>query len=145
MTLPQDQRRDLLSAATEALSNAHAPYSGYRVGAAVLCESGTIIAGANVENASYGLTLCAERVAVASAVAAGQRDLCAIAIAAGPGAPLPCGACLQVLAEFLPPDAPVLVLSVDDGGPPECYTLIDLLPHPFVYEPDPLPGKDPTP
>ena len=104
------QRTRLLDAAERALRNAHAPYSRYRVGAAVLTEGGKIYSGCNVENASYGLTNCAERVAVGAAVAAGANQVKAVAVVAdGPTPPHPCGACRQVLAEFGKDDTPVLV------------------------------------
>ena len=82
---------------------AYAPYSKFRVGAAVATESGEVFAGCNMENLSFGLTMCAERAAVASAVANGHKDLAAIAIVADSRQPpVPCGACRQVLAEFNP-------------------------------------------
>lgn len=119
----------LVSAARAVRRRAHAPYSGFRVGAAVLA-GGAVHAGANVENASYGLTLCAERVAVGAAVAAGARRLGAIAIASGTGEPTPpCGACLQTLAEFGGPALPV-VLAGSRGAVVET-TLGELLPRAF--------------
>jgi cytidine deaminase len=109
--------------------NAHAPYSKFRVGAAVLA-GGAVHAGANVENASYGLTVCAERVAVGTAVAAGARRLEAVAVASGTEEPTPpCGACLQTLAEFGGPDLPV-VLAGARGRIVET-TLGELLPRAF--------------
>ncbi len=100
---------ELLRAARRARRRAHAPYSGFRVGAAV-ATGGAIHAGANVENASYGLTLCAERVAVAAAVASGARRLDAVAVVSGTEEPTPpCGACLQTLAEFAGPDLQVVL------------------------------------
>ena len=93
--------RDLVRAATEARDRAHAPYSRYRVGAAVLTRSGRIVSGANVENASYGLTVCAERVALWNAVTQGERELVALAVVTEHGA-APCGACRQVLHELAP-------------------------------------------
>ena len=93
----------LLKAAKEASLNAYAPYSGYKVGAALLCRDGTVFTGCNVENASYSLTICAERNAVFQAVNAGFRDFVAIAIYVDDDKLFPpCGACRQVLAEFNP-------------------------------------------
>lgn len=106
----RDIRSKLLAAAEAAMRHAHAPYSKYKVGAAVCDDKGRIIAGCNVENASYGLTLCAERNAVATAVAAGAKRITAVAIvASGSAPPFPCGACRQVLAEFAAPDTPVWI------------------------------------
>lgn len=119
----------LIDTACKALEHAHAPYSGYKVGAALLCADGTVVTGCNVENAAYGLTNCAERSAVFSAIAAGHTKFSAIAIAAcGAPAPFPCGACRQVLAEFCPPEFPVHVAQVDGY---ETMTLGELLPHTF--------------
>ncbi len=103
--------RALVLAARGARRRAHAPYSGFRVGAAV-AAGGAIHAGANVENASYGLTLCAERVAVGAAVVSGARRLDAIAVASGTAEPVPpCGACLQTLAELAGPELPVILVG----------------------------------
>ena len=122
---------DLIDVAREALEKAHAPYSGYRVGAALLCSDGRVFRGCNVENASYGLTNCAERTALFSAIAAGEKTFSAIAIAAsGEPVPFPCGACRQVLAEFCPPDFPVHVAKGDGY---ETIPLGELLPHSFDF------------
>ena len=108
---------------------AYAPYSHFHVGAAVLTDSGEIFAGCNVENASYGLTICAERAAVCSAVAAGHKQIVAVAVVTGGGAS-PCGACRQVLAEFGPAMAVVLV-DADDPSRVRTTTLEKLLPDGF--------------
>jgi cytidine deaminase len=90
---------ELVAAALHARDLAYAPYSRFLVGAALECDDGAVITGANVENASYGLTICAERTAVAAAAARGHRRFRALAVASGPGVSL-CGACRQVLREF---------------------------------------------
>jgi len=120
---------ELIDAARKAIGNAYAPYSGYKVGAVLLCADGTLITGCNVENASYGLTNCAERTAIFSAVAAGHTDFKAMAIASSDGpAPYPCGACRQVLAEFCAPAFPIHVATANG-----CFTkpLGELLPESF--------------
>jgi len=99
----------LFSAALLAAKNSYSPYSHFRVGAALLCPSGKIYLGTNVENRSYGLTICAERSAITAAISAGEREFSALAIATpDSGEPVgPCGACRQVISEFLPADAPI--------------------------------------
>jgi cytidine deaminase len=123
---------ELVAAARAARKLAYAPYSNFQVGAALLTEDGTVVTGANVENASYGLSICAERVAVFAAVAAGHRRFTAIAVAvngAEPGSP--CGACRQVLNEFpAGPDLQV-VCAGDQGDQVEITTLGALLPGAF--------------
>jgi cytidine deaminase len=122
----------LLNEAAAASRRAHCPYSRYAVGAALLAADGTVYRGCNVENASYGLTLCAERTAVASAVAAGARDFTALAIVAdGDAVPYPCGACRQVLAEFCPPGLVVVVARLADLDAFEQLSLGSLLPNAF--------------
>ncbi|MEE9369242.1 MAG: cytidine deaminase [Pontiella sp.] len=124
----------LIEAAFDALKNAHAPYSGYQVGAALLCADGTVFSGCNVENASYGMTNCAERTAVFSAIATGHKSFTAIAIAASKEpTPFPCGACRQVLAEFCDPDFSVYIAKGDQF---ETTTLGELLPHRFDINKD---------
>ena len=123
---------ELIDTATKTLNNAHAPYSGYRVGAALLCTDGTVFTGCNVENASFGLTNCAERTALFSAISAGQRDFSAIAISSSEApAPFPCGACRQVLAEFCGPD---FTVHIGITGGFETTTLGELLPHSFKLD-----------
>jgi homotetrameric cytidine deaminase len=106
----------LLDLARQAAQNAYAPYSGFRVGAALLLHSGQVVTGTNVENASYGLTICAERAAVARAISqfGPLIRIQAVAITNLNNAPSPpCGACRQVLSEFIAPDAPVLFPTAD--------------------------------
>jgi cytidine deaminase len=124
-----ETRQQLIDAALAVRQRAYAPYSKFLVGAAVLAEDGSITTGANVENASYGLTLCAERVAASAAVAAGARVLTAVAIATCGGAS-PCGACRQVLAEF---GGTMEVVLIDADEPTRCRTttLDQLLPEQF--------------
>lgn len=122
----------LLNTAAAAAKNAHAPYSDFQVGAALLCADGTVFSGCNVENASYGLTNCAERTAVFSAVAAGHRDFVALAVVAtGDTLPYPCGACRQVLNEFCSDEFPVYVASIGALENSTTITLGELLPHSF--------------
>ncbi len=99
MPVSELELNQLVESTLEAQTRAYAPYSNFFVGAAILCEDGQVITGCNVENASYGLTICAERSAVCAAIAGGQRQWRAIAIASR-GAVTPCGACRQVLHEF---------------------------------------------
>ncbi len=130
--------RRILEAARTAQRAAYAPYSRFAVGAAVRAGAGRIVAAANVENASYGLTICAERAAVCAAVAAGWRRLDAVAIVTGGPAPvLPCGACLQVLAEFAGPDLLILSATARDMAHPLRTRLGELLPRAFRLDPGP--------
>jgi cytidine deaminase len=119
----------LLEAARKVLPRAYAPYSGFRVGAAALGASGRVHVGCNVESSSYGLTLCAERAAVSAAVAAGEREVVALAIYTQARRPTPpCGACRQVLLELCRPEAAV-VAGTD--GAERSWKLGDLLPDAF--------------
>ncbi len=119
----------LREAAADVRGRAHAPYSGFAVGAALLTEGGRVFTGANVENASYGLSLCAERSAHAAAVAAGARRFVALAVVApGPEPASPCGMCRQVLAE-MPPSFPVRCYTPE--GKVLETTVAGLLPHAF--------------
>ncbi len=117
----------LIEQAKQARERAYAPYSHFAVGAALLTRSGKVFTGVNVENASYGLTVCAERVAVFNAVTAGEREFVAIAIASSNGAS-PCGACRQVLAEF---GLDMLVIAVDMNDCMRQWRLEELLPASF--------------
>lgn len=120
----------LVRAARAARRRAYAPYSRFPVGAAVLASSGAVIAGCNVENASYGLSICAERAAIHRAVAEGHRRLRAVAVAAADGTgqgAMPCGACRQVMHEFGVRD----VIVAGPRGAPKVFRLSDLLVHPF--------------
>jgi cytidine deaminase len=124
----------LVAAARAVRRSAHAPYSKFRVGAAVADERGHIHVGCNVENASYGLTVCAERNAVAAAVAAGARRVVAAAVASGSRPPAsPCGACRQVLAEFAAPAAPVFIAG--PAGAAVETNVGSLLPSTFRFAP----------
>ena len=123
--------KKLLKQARAMRKRAYAPYSKYTVGAALLGKSGTVYLGCNVENASYGLAICAERNAIAQAIAQGERDFVGIAIsAAGPAPVPPCGMCRQTLAEFLRADAPVVCENA--RGKRAEWTVSGLLPHMFT-------------
>jgi cytidine deaminase len=122
---------ELLARARAAANRAYVPYSGFPVGAAVLAEDGSIHTGCNVENASYGLTICAERVAATAAVSSGHRQIVAVAVSA-PKVPrtTPCGACRQFLNEFRPDTSDVLII-LDDRDSGEPVGLEELLPLAF--------------
>ena len=124
----------LIEYAIDAMGRAYAPYSGYQVGAALLCADGAVYQGCNIENAAYSPTICAERTAFAKAVSEGQRDFVAIAVCGGKGGKIeslctPCGVCRQVMAEFCGPDFKVYMAK--PGGWEE-RTLSQLLPDSFV-------------
>lgn len=131
----QSWKTDLIEQALKARGSAYAPYSGYKVGAALLCKDGSVYTGCNVENASYGAANCGERTAVFKAVSEGQREFTAIAITGGRDDgemdfAYPCGICRQVLREFVAPDR----FTVLVGKSPEDYremTLAALLPSSF--------------
>ena len=132
MPKPKPSKLQLVKAALRGRAQAVAPYSQFQVGAALLTRAGEIITGANVESASYGLTCCAERVALFKALTEGERNFVAIAVVARlDGGVMPCGACRQLLAEF----APDAVVWVADAAKPAVireYTVKDLLPGAFL-------------
>lgn len=116
----------LLEAARSAREHAYAPYSGYRVGAAILSADGEIFCGVNVENASYPAGICAERAALAAGIAAGKRKFTALALWGEAGI-TPCGICRQALSEF----SDMWIIAASDGQPPKSYALSRLLPEGF--------------
>ena len=124
------EHEDLIAKAMEAREKAHAPYSQFAVGAALLAKSGRVYTGCNVENASYGLSICAERTAVFKAVSEGERDFEAIAVVTDKGV-TPCGACRQVLMEF---GEDIQVIAADDAGGYRVFGLQELLPEAFNSE-----------
>jgi len=130
--MPKNLEQRLIRAAIEASQNAVAPYSGFAVGAALLTDTGEIFTGANIESASFGLTCCAERVALFKALSEGRRKFTAIAVVAPmPGGAMPCGACRQLLAEY----APRATLWVADSARPERvrkFSVASLLPGAFT-------------
>lgn len=131
-------QRRLLNKAAGARKRAYAPYSKFHVGAALLTVGGRVVTGVNVENVSYGLTICAERSALAAAVAGGYRRFKALAVVV-PGkkaAMPPCGACLQALAEFCGPDFQIIAGSAASAGGMRVFRLRELLPHVFRFRPE---------
>jgi cytidine deaminase len=131
--MPTDIRTAIVQAALSVQQQAYARYSQFRVGAALLAADGQIFTGCNVENASYGLTICAERAAVFAAIAAGQQQFTLLAIATRGGA-TPCGACRQVLFEFAP-NLPILLIDSDQPDRITEVNLRDLLPGAFSFSP----------
>jgi len=129
LKMNQDQIDTLIAAAKNVRERAYAPYSGYRVGAAVLTSDGRVFTGCNVENASYSLGVCAERNAIAAAVAAGCDEFTGLVVVTASSPPAsPCGACRQVMAEF--GDFPVVLAGLD--GDERRTTVFDLLPEAFL-------------
>ena len=124
----------LCDLAVEAMGHAYAPYSGYMVGAALLCKDGTVYQGCNIENASYSPTNCAERTAFFKAIYDGHRDFVAIAVCGGKDGVLtgsfpPCGVCRQVMREFCEDDFEIYMVGAN--GSYESFTLVEILPHSF--------------
>ncbi len=119
---------DLYRQALLASENAYAPYSGFKVGAAILCRDGSVFTGVNVENASYGATICAERVALATAISVGKRDFQAIAVASIGAVAYPCGICRQVIFEF---GDDIKVIAGIDEKSIEIIEIKELLPKGF--------------
>ena len=125
----------LCELAIEAMGRAYAPYSGYKVGAALLCADGTVYQGCNIENSAYSPTICAERTAFSKAIYDGQRDFTAIAVCGGKDGVIsgifpPCGVCRQVMKEFCKDD--FLIYLVDGDGGYQLHTLEQLLPSGFI-------------
>jgi len=128
-------KNKLIRAAAKAREGSVSPYSKFKVGAALLATSGDIISGANVESASYGLTCCAERVALFNALTSGRKKFVAVAVVArAKNGPMPCGACRQLLAEYAP-DAKVFVADSDDLKKIREFSVKELLPSAFVIVP----------
>ncbi len=126
--------KELIKIATETMMKAYTPYSGFKVGAALLTKDGKVYTGCNIENAAYTPTVCAERVAFFSAVRDGERDFSAIAIVGGEGGVLssftyPCGVCRQVMREFCSGEFKVYV---SDGCEIKCHTLDEIMPFSFT-------------
>ena len=120
---------ELILRARSARENAHAPYSNFKVGAALLTRSGKVFTGCNVENATYGLTVCAERVAIWKALSEGERDFSAIAVVSSSEVPAsPCGACRQLLWEFC---GDIEVIIANTGDAKRSLRMSELFPHPF--------------
>ena len=128
---------ELLRLAVEAMGRAYVPYSGYQVGAALLCADGTVYQGCNIENASYTPTICAERNAFFKAVYDGKREFSAIAVVGGKNGVIsgifpPCGVCRQVMREFCKPDFKIILVKSEEEW--KVYTLSQLLPEGFGPE-----------
>ena len=127
-------KQELCTLAIKSMNNAYSPYSCYKVGAALLCDNGKVFTGCNVENSSYGATVCAERTAIFKAVSDGERDFSMLAVAGGKENELsdkflPCGICRQVMAEFCKPEFIVLVVTSENTY--KEFSLSELLPNAF--------------
>ena len=131
--MTDNERNALFSQASDVRANSYSPYSGYSVGAALLCSDGSVYTGCNIENAAYTPTVCAERTAFFKAVSSGERDFCAIAVAGGKDGVefcTPCGVCRQALAEFCGADFRIYLGA--EGKPTRAYRLSALLPEAFT-------------
>lgn len=117
----------LIIKAKQAAISSYSPYSGIKIGAAILTDENNIFAGCNIENSSYGLTICAERVAFANAIAGGSKQITAIAVHSDEIFPIPCGACVQFMAEF----SPDLIIVVNGPQTQKKFLLSDIFPYPF--------------
>ena len=120
--------KELFRMAVETSENAYAPFSNFHVGAALLTEDGKVFTGVNIENSSYGATICAERTAMVKAISEGARDFQSIAIAGNGGTSWPCGICRQFMYEFCPE---IRVISGENEDELQVYTLKELLPEGF--------------
>jgi cytidine deaminase len=139
---PQEQLNELRQAALDAMRRAHAPYSRFQVGASLQAEDGRVFAGCNVENASYPVTMCAERVALGTAVAAGASSFARLFVCSSSPDPVPpCGMCRQALSEF---SRDLEVVSEGTSGAITTWRLSELLPAPFDLEPDPVGRQERT-
>ncbi len=130
---------ELAVVARSAKTHAYCPYSGYAVGCAIQTVSGKVFSGCNIENVSFGLTICAERAALAQMVSAGEREIETIYVVTRDGGS-PCGMCRQTLIEFLSPEKDAQVFVEAEGGTVKEYSLRSLLPASFNAELDKLPG-----
>ena len=123
--------RQLIKAAKEAQAFSYSPYSGFKVGAALLCKSGKVYTGCNIENASFSATVCAERTALFKAVSEGEREFSAIAIVGSIDLCFPCGVCRQAMSEFCGAD---FKIYLEENGKPVTYALGELLPGRFDFK-----------
>ncbi|MBO4860318.1 MAG: cytidine deaminase [Clostridia bacterium] len=123
--------RQLIKAAKEAQAFSYSPYSGFKVGAALLCKSGKVYTGCNIENASFSATVCAERTALFKAVSEGEREFSAMAIVGNTDLCFPCGVCRQAMSEFCGAD---FKIYLEENGKPVTFTLGELLPGRFDFK-----------
>ncbi|MDR1563617.1 MAG: cytidine deaminase [Oscillospiraceae bacterium] len=131
MSLNKEQVQELIQAARRVSGNSYSPYSGFKVGAALLGKSGRIYSGCNFENAAFGAGTCAERVALGAAVSAGEREFIALAVCGGDTPITPCGICRQALSEF---GAMEVYCAALKGEETQKYSLLELLPQGFKLE-----------